>query len=76
MGIYTDAKPSLISAKMWYNPPMRLTPEKHATLKQTLSSLSNEANLYLFCSRTHDTKKSGDIDLLVISDKPINMKGY
>ena len=48
---------------------MRLTPEEQATLKQTLASLSNEAELYLFGSRTDDTKRGGDIDLLVISDR-------
>lgn len=46
---------------------MRLSNEEIATLKQTLNSLSSDALLYLFGSRVDDSKKGGDIDLLVVS---------
>lgn len=48
---------------------MRLSADKIEVLKNKLGSLSNEAKLYLFGSRVDDSKKGGDIDLLVISDK-------
>jgi predicted nucleotidyltransferase len=46
---------------------VRLSNEEIATLKQTLNSLSSDALLYLFGSRVDDSKKGGDIDLLVVS---------
>lgn len=46
---------------------MRLKSEEINLLKSTLSKLSSEAKLYLFGSRVDDTKKGGDIDLLVVS---------
>jgi predicted nucleotidyltransferase len=48
---------------------MRLQKEEVILLKKTLASLSNKAQLYLFGSRVDDTKKGGDIDLLIISDE-------
>jgi len=47
---------------------MRLTDEQISLLKNKLKSLSSEAKIYLFGSRVDDTKKGGDIDLLIISD--------
>ncbi len=46
---------------------MRLKAEEIATLKKSLAELSQEARLYLFGSRVDDTKRGGDIDLLVVS---------
>ena len=46
---------------------MRLSNEEINLLKSSLYRLSKEAKLYLFGSRTDDTKRGGDIDLLVIS---------
>ena len=48
---------------------MRLYKEQIQLLKNKLYSLSKDAKIYLFGSRVDDTKKGGDIDLLIISDK-------
>ena len=48
---------------------MRLPSEQIILLKEKLFSLSSEAQLYLFGSRNDDTKRGGDIDLLVVSSK-------
>lgn len=48
---------------------MRLPSEQIILLKEKLFSLSSEARLYLFGSRNDDTKRGGDIDLLVVSSK-------
>lgn len=46
---------------------MRLSELEIKLLKDKLKALSNHAKLYLFGSRTDDSKKGGDIDLLVVS---------
>ncbi|MFA7091210.1 MAG: nucleotidyltransferase domain-containing protein [Arcobacteraceae bacterium] len=46
---------------------MRLYQEQIKVLKDTLKTISSTAQLYLFGSRVDDTKKGGDIDLLVVS---------
>lgn len=48
---------------------MRLQKDQIQVLKQCLSTLSENAKLYLFGSRVDDTKRGGDIDLLVVSDE-------
>jgi predicted nucleotidyltransferase len=48
---------------------MRLYHNQIKVLKDTLQRLSSNAKLYLFGSRVDDTKKGGDIDLLVVSDE-------
>lgn len=48
---------------------MRLSKEEIATLKGALEKLDNEAKLYLFGSRTDDSRRGGDIDLLIVSRK-------
>jgi len=55
---------------------MRLTQEQVDVLKNKMHLLSPEAQLYLFGSRVDDTKKGGDIDLLVVSDslKPKDLR--
>ena len=46
---------------------MRLKKEEVMLLKETLKNLSNNAKIYLFGSRVDDSKRGGDIDLLIIS---------
>lgn len=46
---------------------MRLSDIEIDTFKTKLHSLSSDAKLYLFGSRTDDTQKGGDIDLLIVS---------
>ena len=48
---------------------MRLTRNEITLLKEKLLLLSKEAKLYLFGSRVDDSKRGGDIDLLVVSKK-------
>ena len=48
---------------------MRLLSQEVNLLKTKLYSLCDDAKLYLFGSRVDDTKRGGDIDLLVVSDK-------
>ena len=47
---------------------MRLSKEEINVLKNELSLLSRRAKLYLFGSRADDTKKGGDIDILIVCD--------
>lgn len=48
---------------------MRLYKEQIEVLKSKLNALSADAKLYLFGSRVDDTKRGGDIDLLIVSDE-------
>lgn len=46
---------------------MRLSPDEVETLKSALGKEDEHAQLYLYGSRTDDSKQGGDIDLLIIS---------
>jgi predicted nucleotidyltransferase len=48
---------------------MRLTPKEVRTIQEAFQTLSDGApySLYLFGSRADDSKKGGDIDLLVVT---------
>ena len=48
---------------------MRLSEEQINVLKDSLKRLDALAKLYLFGSRLDDSKKGGDIDLLIKSKK-------
>ena len=48
---------------------MRLSQKEIILLKSKLKLLSEKAKIYLFGSRADDTKKGGDIDLLIVSDE-------
>jgi len=48
---------------------MRLTPDEINNIKQSVLTLDASADIYLFGSRVDDTKRGGDIDLLIKSTK-------
>ena len=48
---------------------MRLSKDEVDLLKKELYKLSKNAKLYLFGSRVDDSKKGGDIDLLIVSNE-------
>jgi uncharacterized protein len=54
---------------MWYLAYMRLTSAETVSIKKIFSELDSEALVYLYGSRADDSKKGGDIDLLVLSQK-------
>ncbi len=57
---------------------MRLSEEKRNFIKKYVKELDNSARVFLFGSRTDDSKKGGDIDILIVSETPWNliMKNY
>lgn len=46
---------------------MRLNEEEITAIRETVRALDSEAKVYLFGSRADDTKRGGDIDLLIMS---------
>jgi predicted nucleotidyltransferase len=48
---------------------MRLKEFEQAAILSTVKCLDENARVYLFGSRVDDSKKGGDIDLLVMSDR-------
>jgi predicted nucleotidyltransferase len=48
---------------------MRLDEKTRMAIKNAVLSLDSNAKVFLFGSRTDDSKKGGDIDILVLSDK-------
>lgn len=46
---------------------MRLAENEIAVIKQIIAELDPVARIYLFGSRTDDTKKGGDIDIIILS---------
>jgi len=51
---------------------MRLSLEKINLLKFTILSILPNATIYLFGSRLDDTKRGGDIDILILGDRKLN----
>jgi len=47
---------------------MRLTEFEKIAIKSVVSEYDHQADVYLFGSRTDDTKRGGDIDLLIMSN--------
>jgi predicted nucleotidyltransferase len=48
---------------------MRLTKTEIEAIGQTIRSLDDQARICIFGSRADDSKRGGDIDLLILSDK-------
>ncbi len=48
---------------------MRLANEEQSAISNAIRQVDAAASIYLFGSRTDDTAKGGDIDLLVLSKK-------
>jgi len=48
---------------------MRLSQYEIQSIKEVVYSLERNFRIYLFGSRVYDNKKSGDIDLLIFSNK-------
>jgi predicted nucleotidyltransferase len=53
---------------------MRLKQEIIDFLKHEVSNIEPNAQVYLFGSRVDDTKKGGDIDILILSEEKINLE--
>ena len=50
---------------------MRISQHTCQTIKSNVARLAPEADCYLFGSRTNDTAKGGDIDILVITPEKL-----
>jgi predicted nucleotidyltransferase len=48
---------------------MRLQSEERLAITGAITNVDRDAAVYLFGSRMDDTKKGGDIDILIVSDK-------
>jgi len=50
---------------------MRITEQQHQTIKQIVFNLVGDTQIILFGSRVDDTKKGGDVDLLITLQQPV-----
>lgn len=46
---------------------MRITQEESSSIKKVIYSFDKQAKIFLFGSRVDDSKRGGDIDLLILS---------
>ena len=53
---------------------MRLDDDIKSFLKQAIGDKIPEAELYLFGSRTDDEAKGGDIDVMILTNDPIDKR--
>jgi hypothetical protein len=51
---------------------MRLKPEYKTFITNHLGSIHNDVDIYLFGSRVNDFEKGGDIDILLLSERPVD----
>jgi uncharacterized protein len=55
---------------------MRLDNSIVEFFKQRIQQICPDATIYLFGSRTMDETKGGDIDLLILTEKPVENKVF
>jgi len=53
---------------------MRLSKDKIENLKSSISEFLPNMRIYLFGSRVDDSKKGGDIDILILADRSLEFK--
>ncbi len=53
---------------------MRLENQKATLLKSLINAYLPKSKVYLFGSRVDDSKKGGDIDILILSDRELTRK--
>jgi len=53
---------------------MRLTQSEITLIKDTIKKYINDAKIYIFGSRLDDSKKGGDIDIFIITDKKVTLQ--
>ncbi len=53
---------------------MRLYDQQKAFLKKRIKEQFPESRIYLFGSRTDDTQRGGDIDILLLSKEKLSLK--
>ena len=53
---------------------MRLDNKIAEFFKERIVEILPDAKLYLFGSRTYDDAKGGDIDLMILTDSPVDKK--
>jgi len=53
---------------------MRISTEQAEVLKKNVLALLPNAAVYLFGSRADDSKKGGDVDIMVLSDRELVWK--
>ena len=52
---------------------MRLESNKCSLLKESILKILPKARVYLFGSRTDNTRKGGDIDILILGDRKLTL---
>lgn len=53
---------------------MRLSIEKIDNLKNSITSILPHSKIYLFGSRVDNSKKGGDIDILILAERRLNFR--
>ncbi|MEA3499608.1 MAG: nucleotidyltransferase domain-containing protein [Candidatus Marinimicrobia bacterium] len=51
---------------------MRISKSQIENLKSTIKMIHPQSKIYLFGSRTDDSKRGGDIDILILAKKKLN----